>query len=106
MTFWNTENGTRTGVENSIQNQAELEATNRLFDGLAQAGCGDFVVWDDPGFHIVSTGSLDVIKDLNRYLFKLKEKSFTRAISNYDVLCIHDADSDIYEQVSAWYREY
>lgn len=92
--------------ENSIQSEAELEETNRLFDDLAQAGYWHFVVWDDPGFHIVSTGSLDVIKDLNRYLFKLKEKGFSRAVSNYDVLCVHDTDTDIYEQVSAWYREY
>jgi FkbM family methyltransferase len=92
--------------ENSVEDGQDLAAANALFDELGNIGYRYFVVWDDPGFHLVSTTSIQVLKDLNRYLFKLKEHHFVRAVSNFDVLILHRDDEDIYESVRAWYQSY
>jgi FkbM family methyltransferase len=92
--------------ENGVEDDQDLAAANALFDELGKIGYRYFMVWDDPGFHLVSTTSIEVLKDLNRYLFKLKQHRFARAVSNFDVLGLHRDDEDIYESVRAWYQSY
>ena len=92
--------------ENMIESDEQLRAANDLYDELHQIGYEHFVVWDDPGFHILSTDSVTPLKHLNRYLFKLKQQNFGRALSNYDILCLHRDDEDIYHSVTEWYATY
>jgi FkbM family methyltransferase len=92
--------------ENEIRNNKALLAVNGLLDELKGIGYEHFTVWDDPGLHIVSTSCVDVLKDLNRYLLKLSQGKFRNAICNYDILCIHRNDGDVYESVRAWYETY
>ena len=77
-----------------------------FFSKLMKAGYEYFIVWDDPGHHVVSTSSLDVLKDLNRYLFRISQSDGAKSICNYDVLCLHPRDSDVYRDVTEWYRSH
>ncbi len=92
--------------ESEIRDDKALLAVNALMDELNARGYEYFAVWDDPGLHIVSTSSVDVLKDLNRYLLKLSQDRFRSAICNYDVMCLHRDDADIYESVRSWYEKY
>jgi FkbM family methyltransferase len=92
--------------ENQIRNEQDLNKANELFTRLMQIGYSYFIVWDDPGLHLVSTTSLDVLTDLNRYLFKVFQNDGHKSICNYDVLCLHQNDKDIYENICEWYRTY
>lgn len=92
--------------ENQIQNSRDLSDSNELLTQLIQIGYRYFVVWDDPGFHLVSTTSLDVLLDMNRYLYKVWQNNKHQSIYNYDVLCLHQTDEDIYKDICAWYKSY
>jgi FkbM family methyltransferase len=86
-----------------IADKEALLDANSLFESLRGIGYEYFIYWDDPGFHVLSTRSMAAIKDLNHYLFKLMETGFSRGISNYDVLCLHESDKDIFDAVSSYY---
>ncbi len=92
--------------EDEVRDDKALLAVNGLMDELNGIGYKYFIVWDDPGLHIVSTSSVDVLKDLNRYLYKLSQEKFRSTIFNYDVLCMHCSDEDIYQSVRGWYESY
>ena len=51
--------------ENQIQNDQDLNAANELCARLVEIGYQYFIVWDDPGFHLLSTTSIEVLTDLN-----------------------------------------
>ncbi len=90
--------------EVQVQNCMELKMAEDLFLLLARAGYAGFIVWDDPGRHVVSTESLPVIQDLNRYLLQLAQGDGPKQICNYDVLCLSRRDQNLYQNISAWYR--
>ena len=92
--------------ENEIRTGLHLQDSNDLCARLMEIGYAYFIVWDDPGFHLVSTDSLEVIKDLNRYLFKVWQHEGPRSICNYDVLCLHHNDKDVYKNMCEWCRTY
>jgi len=92
--------------ENQIRNNQDCNSADELYVHLMQIGYEYFIVWDDPGFHLVSTTSLDVLKDLDRYLFKVWQNDGHRSICNYDVLCLHKNDKDVYQNICAWYKTY
>ncbi|QUS60868.1 FkbM family methyltransferase [Synechocystis sp. PCC 7338] len=92
--------------ENQIRNTDDLEQANLVFNKLFEIGYKYFVFWDDPGFHLLSTSSINDIKQLNRYLFKVWEKDGYRTICNYDVLCIHKDDQEIYNSLCRYYETY
>ncbi len=92
--------------ESEIRDDKALLAANGLVDDLRKIGYEYFTVWDDPGLHIVSTSSVDVLKDLNHYLFKLSQERFRNTICNYDILCMHRTDEDVYQSVRRWYESY
>jgi len=93
-------------LENQISNGKDLDTANELYARLRQIGYEYFIVWDDPGCHLVSTTSLDVLKDLNRYLLKVSQRDGRKSIYNYDVLCLHRNDEDIYNIVRGWCTSY
>ncbi|MBN3908367.1 MAG: FkbM family methyltransferase [Nostoc sp. NMS1] len=94
--------------ENTIGNNQELNSANELYTRLIEIGYAYFIVWDDRGFHLVSTTSLDVLMDLTRYLFKIRENDGKdiKSIYNYDVLCLHQNDKDVYKSICEWYKTY
>ena len=92
--------------ENTVDNEKDLASTNALFDELGNIGYRNFVVWDDAGFHLISTTSIEGLKDLNRYLFKLKQHQYSQGMCNSDVLCLYRDDEDIYRDVRSWYENY
>lgn len=92
--------------ENQIRSPQELEDANRVYQELTAIGYKYFIVWDDPGFHLLSTSSLDILFNLNRYLFKVWERKNYRTICNYDVLCLHENDKDLYESLNQWCNSY
>jgi FkbM family methyltransferase len=98
---WLSESRTAILFEDYIANTADLNASNGLCEQLKHIGYEFFVVWDDAGRYLLSTTSLDVIRDLHGYLLELgQEKESPRGIWNYDLLCLHAQDSDVFEQVS------
>lgn len=92
--------------ENQIYNNQDLNSADDLYTRLMQIGYAYFIVWDDPGFHLVSTTSLDILKDLNRYLFKVFQNDGHKSIYNYDVLCLHEIDKDVYQDIREWCKTY
>jgi FkbM family methyltransferase len=92
--------------ENQIRNGQDLDAANELCTRFVGMGYVYFIVWDDPGFHLVSTSSLEILADLNRYLFKVWQNDGHKSIYNYDILCLHRDDGDVYNEIRRWYKEY
>jgi FkbM family methyltransferase len=94
--------------ENQILNNQDLDDSNELLTRLAEIDYAYFIVWDDAGFHLLSTTSLDVLKDLNRYLFKVWETRSDKQknVYNFDVLCLNLTDEDVYKNICEWYRKY
>lgn len=90
--------------ENQIRNLDDLNKCNAVFKKLSSIGYGHFIFWDDPGFLITSTSSLDTVADLNRYLFEIWQHiQATKSIYNYDVLCLTEDDKDVFESVKSYY---
>jgi FkbM family methyltransferase len=92
--------------ECELGNRDKLAEADTLYDELKSAGYIYFTVWDDQGFHLVSTTSLEVLRDLNNYLLKNSLHQGRRAFSNYDVLCLHQKDDDVHGSIQKWYKAY
>jgi FkbM family methyltransferase len=93
--------------ENSIRSDGDLQKADDTFSRLMEAGYVHFMVWDDPGFYITYTGSLDTLKDLNRYLFKIwAHEEAVKSIANFDVLCLKAEDTDVCHSIREYYRRY
>ncbi|MFN6339409.1 MAG: FkbM family methyltransferase [Cyanobacteriota bacterium] len=75
--------------ENQLRHDADLEASNQLYDQLSSIGYRYFIVWDDPGYHMLSTDDVTAVKDLNRYQYKMHQSNHVKNINNYDILCLH-----------------
>ena len=93
-------------VEDQILAPTDLEESNEMFARLSDIGYTGFIVWDDAGFHILSTRSVGALRDLNRYLWKQRENDAHHSISNYDVLCLHERDADIFSKLVRWWAEH
>ncbi len=90
--------------EDQIRTRDDLAEADDLLARLTAIGFNHFVVWDDPGFHMVSTSDPRVLEDLHRYLFNVWQQEGRKSICNYDVLCLHRDDFDVFEDVRAWYE--
>ena len=93
--------------EVGIRNLNDLESADDTFSKLRTIGYTHFLIWDDAGFYLSYTCSLQTLKDFNRYLFKIwSYEQTTKSISNYDVLCLKAKDSDICNLILDYYRKY
>ena len=88
--------------ENQIRTEDDLIAADSLFENLVRIGYRYFFVWDDPGYHLLSTTAVDELKQLNRYQYKVWQGKWRKSISNFDVLCLQAKDTDISEQMANW----
>lgn len=78
-------------IENQIRTNAHLDQANTMFSELVSVGYRNSLFYDDPGFMILGTDSLEQIQELNRYQFKLFEgEEHQKSIWNFDVLCCHE----------------
>ena len=85
--------------ENQIRTREDLTQADALFADLSRIGYTGFVVWDDPGFHMLSTEDIRVLKGLDHYLFEVWQRPMPQRICNYDVLCLHRDDEDVFERM-------
>jgi FkbM family methyltransferase len=85
--------------ENQIRTREDLTQADALFEDLRRIGYSGFIVWDDAGFHLLSTADVRALQHLNRYQFELWQRPVATRISNYDVLCLHRDDGDIFERM-------
>ncbi len=94
--------------ENHIANEGDFHDSDKLITELSKIEYRYFIVWDDTGLHMLSTDNLLALKDLNRYLYKMWSivNGEPKGIFNFDILCLHRNDQDIFEKISLWYREY
>lgn len=92
--------------ENSIRNIEDFNNSQELIKKLYAIGYQSFVIWDDAGYHLVSTNLLNVVEDLNKYLFKIWQNIGHKSIYNYDILCLHSKDEDVYTSITNWYHNY
>lgn len=92
--------------ENSIRNIEDFNNAQELIKKLYNIEYHRFIIWDDAGYHLVSTDLLNVLEDLNKYLFKIWQNIGHKSIYNYDILCLHSKDEEIYESITTWYRNY
>ncbi len=90
--------------ENQIGSREDCDRVDELFHRLRRIGYEYFIVWDDPGFHVISTRSIDVLHNLNRYLLRVTQSADHVGISNFDVLCLHENDHDVLQHIDDWYR--
>jgi FkbM family methyltransferase len=94
-------------LENDIRSVHALDESTNLYGKLCGAGYRYFVLWDDTGLHITSTSNISQVLHLNLFLLnshnQAKETGRLPPIWNYEVLCLHETDKDIYEEVTSSY---
>ncbi|MDB4913247.1 MAG: hypothetical protein JWM95_891 [Gemmatimonadetes bacterium] len=97
----------RPGVlfESQIRTDADLAEADHLCDALEAAGYTHWIVWDDTGLYMLATTSIVTIKELNRYLLTIWRGNGRRSIWNFDILCLHGQDGDVFEQVRTWFEQ-
>lgn len=93
--------------ENSIRTLSDLTQANEIIDLLHSVGYEYFVLWDDAGFHMLSTNIATDLKSLNRYLYKTwTTVGESASISNFDILALTGRDADIFFAVKEYFEDY
>jgi FkbM family methyltransferase len=91
--------------EHQIRTKSDLDQADATFENLMKIGYRCFAVFDDPGFLILSTGDIDILRDLNRYLYRIwSATNAVKSISNYDVLAVHERDRDSFESIVKYFK--
>lgn len=93
-------------LESQVRNTDDLELSDQLLTELHRVGYNSFMVWDDAGFHLLSTTDPNVVMDTNRYLLQSEESGAKHRIYNFDIACFHQNDTDIFHKVSDWWRSH
>jgi len=84
--------------EHEIRSKAGLDQADATFENLTRIGYRYYVVFDDPGFMILSTGDICILKDLNRYQYRIwTTANANKSICNFDVLALHQRDGDVFK---------
>jgi len=92
--------------ENEVRDEDTLTAANQLLQNLYQGGYRSFALFDDSGLHIASTTDLQILYDLNAYLFAVSSWGTERGLNGYDVLAAPAGDEDVLAGVTAQYRNF
>ncbi|MGC2305188.1 FkbM family methyltransferase [Candidatus Binatus sp.] len=91
--------------EHEIRSRSDLDRADATFENLLRSGYRYFVVFDDPGFMILSTGNVGILKDLNRYQYRIwASAGANKTICNFDVLALQDKDRDVFEDVLNYFN--
>ena len=86
-------------IEIQVKNTDETLEACCMFKTLWQNGFKRFVVWDDAGWLVLSTDDVNIIIDLVYYLDSIARYQSRQCIYNYDVLCLHESDSDMSSRI-------
>jgi FkbM family methyltransferase len=90
--------------EEQIRSTEDLEEAHKTLDALSSIGYSYFVVWDQDGVHLLSTEDFRAVRSLCEELRDIwRNKETSKALHNYEILCIHADDRLIYEGVSSNY---
>ena len=92
--------------ENIVRDEETLFAADRLVTDLVGIAYRFFAVFDDAGLHLISTTDPEMLKSLNRYLYKMLTGPERGYLHNYDVLCLPAEDADVFAAVNDYYRQY
>jgi FkbM family methyltransferase len=83
--------------ENQIRTDADLASCSRLYDELFASGYAGYCLFDEQGYHVISTSCRSHLDQLNRLMYlQYKEGAKKAAFWNLDVYCFHENDSDLY----------
>jgi FkbM family methyltransferase len=82
-------------IEVQVKNTDETVEACCMFKTLWQNGFNRFLVWDDAGWLVLSTDDVNIVTDLVYYLDSIARFHTRQSIYNYDVLCLHENDSEV-----------
>ena len=82
-------------IEVQVKNTDETVEACCMFKSLSQNGFNRFLVWDDAGWLVLTSDDVNILIDLVYYLDSIARFHTRQSIYNYDVLCLHENDSDI-----------
>ena len=82
----------------------DLYETEFLLNRLQELGYQNFIAWDDPGYHMISTSDEKGIIDLLRYTF-IRGRYRARSIYYLDILALHKRDKDVYSHITQAYTK-
>jgi len=87
--------------ENQIRTDSDLTACTRLYDELFASGYAHFCLFEDQGYHVISTSCRPHLDQLNKMMYlQYKEGARRPAFWNFDVYCFHKHDSDLFQRFS------
>lgn len=90
-------------LEVELPSETSFQQAMELFQKLVDGGFTRFVVWDDAGYLLLSTDSMNVLEHLFRYLLRISKQEGIRSIYNYDILCLPKRDEDLHTRIEEWY---
>jgi FkbM family methyltransferase len=87
--------------ENQLRTDADFAACAHLYDELFACGYAYFCLFDEQGYHVLSTTCRSHLDQLNRLMhLQYSERAHRAAFWNLDVYCFHQNDSDLYQSFS------
>ncbi|MBO1050755.1 MAG: FkbM family methyltransferase [Dolichospermum sp. DET73] len=89
--------------ENEIRNSNTEANSNEVIDALYEIVYRYWIIFDDPGYFLLSASTKESLYDLNRYLRKTWENDENKRIYNYDILAIPENDKIIFDQIREYY---
>jgi FkbM family methyltransferase len=92
--------------ENDPYDAETLSMANQVVTDLAGAGYRYFVIFDSAGRHVLSTSELSAVLDLNRFWHKRLTAPDAGHCFEQNVVCIPEADQDVFDSLTEYYRSY
>jgi FkbM family methyltransferase len=90
--------------ENEVLDTDTLAAADQVVSGLAAVGYRYFAIFEDTGLHMFSTTDVGVVRNLNRYLYKVRTAPVEREFY-CDVFCVSPRDQDVFFAVTEYFGQ-
>lgn len=91
--------------EAEVDTLDEVSHANRVVERCREIGYRSAIVWDDAGCFMCATERMETAGDLFRYLFECRRHASRTGLFSYNVGLFHEKDREIFEQVSAYFRD-
>jgi FkbM family methyltransferase len=91
--------------EMEVSSQETLLRFESVVNTLSQSGYIRYLVWDDPGFFLLSCDTVEAVCDLGRYLYEIGRHPYRKSIFNFDVLAVHERDLTVAKEIAEFYRQ-